>query len=323
MDNSTIRCLNSDNGQTWQMYNGDCVDVVAQMPDASVDFSVYSPPFSDLFIYSESERDMGNSSSDAEFSEHYFHLLQQMFRVVRPGRMCAVHVSDLPARKSKEGFIGLRDFSGDVIRAHIAAGFHYHSRVTIWKDPVREMQRTKSHGLLWKNIREDSTRNRVGFPDYILIFKRPPITKAEEAAVVKVSHTRKEFPVDLWQQWASPIWTTDGDIGALDTPFELEPIGCWMDIDQSNTLNARIARDSKDEKHMCPLQLDVIERLCGLYSNPGDVVLSPFGGVGSEGVGALKLGRKFVGVELKPSYFSRACKNLADEEGSEQVGLFG
>jgi len=321
MTTNQITCIDSAHGENWTMYRGDCVEVVAQMPSCSVDFSVYSPPFADLFIYSESERDMGNCSNDGEFGEHYLHLLQHMFRVVRPGRICAVHVSDLPSRKSKEGFIGVRDFSGDVIRAHQAAGFHYHSRVTIWKDPVREMQRTKSHGLLWKNIKDDSTRNRVGMPDYVLIFKRPPTTKAEEEAMVKVSHTPREFPVAKWQQWASPVWKTDGE--TLGDTFEMHPLGVWMGVDQSRTLNARAAREGSDEKHMCPLQLDVIERLCGLYSNPGDVVLSPFGGVGSEGVGVLTLGRKFVGVELKDSYFRRACLNLRNEENTEQVGMFG
>lgn len=297
-----INCIDHQAGINWTMFRGDCVEVVAQLPPMSVDVAIYSPPFSDLFIYSESERDMGNCESDDQFSEHYAHLLRSMFNVLRPGRMACVHVSDLPARKSKEGFIGLRDFSGEVIRAHQAAGFHYHSRITIWKDPVTEMQRTKSHGLLYKNIREDSTRNRVGMPDYIIVFKRPPLTKAEEDSIVKVSHTQEQFPLDQWQEWASPIWTT---------------------IDQGNTLNVRIAREDKDEKHMCPLQLDVIERLAVLYSNPGEVVLSPFGGVGSEGVGALRLGRKFVGVELKESYFRRACANLADEERTDQVSLFG
>lgn len=299
---ATVRCLNYESGAAWTVYHGDCVEVVKQFPAASVDLAIYSPPFSDLFIYSESERDMGNCADDQEFAEHYAHLLRELFNVVRPGRMCAVHVSDLPSRKSREGFIGLRDFSGEVIRAHQFAGFHYHSRVTIWKDPVREMQRTKSHGLLWKNIREDSTRNRVGMPDYVLIFRRPPITPDEERQAVKVAHTPDEFPVEKWQQWASPV---------------------WMDINQGDTLNARIARDDADEKHMCPLQLPVIERLCGLYSNPGEVVLSPFAGVGSEGVGALKLGRKFVGVELKESYFKRACLYLREEERDDQVQLFG
>lgn len=299
---NTINCLDSAHGENWSMYNGDCVEITRQMPSCSVDLSIYSPPFSDLFIYSDSTRDMGNCSGDDQFAEHYGHLLREMFRIVRPGRMCAVHVSDLPARKSREGFIGLRDFSGDVIRAHQAAGFHYHSRITVWKDPVTEMQRTKAHGLLWKNIKDDSTRNRVGMPDYILIFKRPPITKAEEEMVRKVSHTPEEFPVSQWQQWASPV---------------------WMDIDQGRTLNVRNARGQGDEKHMCPLQLDVIERLAVLYSNPGEVVFSPFGGVGSEGVGSLVFGRRYVGSELKPEYFAQAVKNLTAAESSDQVKLFG
>jgi len=315
-----IKCLNHDSGSSWTMYNGDCVEVVAQLPPASIDCAIYSPPFSDLFVYSSSERDMGNCASDDEFSEHYAHLLTAMFRAVRPGRICAVHVSDLPARKSKEGFIGMRDFSGAVIRAHQAAGFHYHSRITVWKDPVTEMQRTKSHGLLYKNIKDDSTRNRVGFPDYILIFKRPPTSKAEEDSIVKVSHTPATFPLDQWQKWASPVWTTEGQTGA-DT-FEAISKSVWMDIDQSNTLNFRAVREHADEKHMCPLQLDVIERLCGLYTNPGDVVLSPFGGIGSEGVGVLRLGRKYVGVELKPSYFSAACANMRAEEDDRQGVMF-
>ena len=299
---NTINCLDSAHGENWSMYNGDCVEITRQMPSCSVDLSIYSPPFSDLFIYSDSTSDMGNCSGDAQFSEHYGHLLREMFRIVRPGRMCAVHVSDLPARKSREGFIGLRDFSGDVIRAHQAAGFHYHSRITVWKDPVTEMQRTKAHGLLWKNIKEDSTRNRVGMPDYILVFKRPPITKAEEEMARKVQHTSEEFPVSQWQQWASPV---------------------WMDIDQGRTLNVRNARGQGDEKHMCPLQLDVIERLAVLYSNPGEVVFSPFGGVGSEGVGSLAFGRRYVGSELKPEYFAQAVKNLTAAESSDQVKLFG
>jgi hypothetical protein len=317
---NTLQALDSAHGRDWTLYRGDCVEVVGQIPDCSVDFSVYSPPFADLFIYSESERDMGNCADDGEFAEHYAHLLGEMFRVIRPGRICAVHVSDLPARKSKEGWMGIRDFSGDVIRAHTAAGFHYHGRVTIWKDPVREMQRTKSHGLLYKNIRQDSTRNRMGFPDYILIFKRPPTTKAEEDMVVPVTHTPKTFPLDDWQQIASPIWSTnetdnDRKMAALDH--------AWWDIDQSKTLNAKPARDGKDERHMCPLQLDVIDRLCLMYSNPGDVCLSPFAGVGSEGVGSLARGLRFVGVELKDSYFERAALNLREAEGVEQVSLFG
>lgn len=313
-----IKCLDSEHGEAWTMYRGDCVEVVKQLPEASVDLSIYSPPFSDLFVYSDSERDMGNCASDEEFGEHYRFLLQSMFRVVRPGRMCAVHVSDLPARKSKEGYIGIRDFSGAVIKAHEDAGFHYVSRVTIWKDPVTEMQRTKSHGLLYKNIRQDSTRNRVGMPDYLLIFRRPPLSPSEEELMIPVSHTPETFPLHQWQQWASPIWRTNGDTGC-----GLTPLPVWWDVDQGRTLNVREARSSSDEKHMCPLQLDVIERLCGLYSNPGDVVLSPFGGIGSEGVGVLSLGRRYVGVELKEEYWRTAVRNLRNEEGAAQVSMFG
>ena len=196
----TIECLDAHVHEQFAMYNGDCVEVVGQLPDRSIDCSIYSPPFSDLFVYSDSERDMGNCVNDSQFAEHYAHLLREMFRVMRPGRLACVHVSDLPARKSREGFIGLRDFSGDVIRAHTAAGFHYHSRITVWKDPVTEMQRTKAHGLLYKNIRTDSTRNRVGMPDYILVFKRPPTSKKEEAHVSRVTHTPEDFPLDLWQK---------------------------------------------------------------------------------------------------------------------------
>ena len=317
---TTIQCLDSAHGEKWSIYRGDCVELVKQMPDRSIDFSVYSPPFADLFIYSESERDMGNCASDDEFMAHYGHLLNEMYRVMRPGRICAVHVSDLPARKSREGFIGLRDFSGDVIRAHQAAGFIYHGRFTIWKDPVREMQRTKSHGLLYKNIREDSTRNRMGMPDYVLLFKRPVTSKAEEGEVVKVTHTPDTFPLDDWQQIASPVWTTresdnDRKIAHLDH--------VWMDIDQGNTLNGRLARDEKDEKHMCPLQLDLIDRLCLMYSNPGEVCLSPFTGIGSEGVGAVARGLRFVGCELKDSYFAVATRNLEATEDKRQVQLFG
>lgn len=297
-----IECINSDIGEDFAFYNGDCIEVTAQMPAASVDLAIYSPPFSDLFVYSDSERDMGNCADDAQFAEHYGHLLRELWRLVRPGRLCAVHVSDLPARKSREGFIGLRDFSGDVIRAHQRAGFEYHTRICIWKDPVTEMLRTKAHGLLYKNIRTDSTRNRVGMPDYILVFRRPATTPAEERLCRPVPHTVEDFPLDMWQQVASPV---------------------WMDIDQGDTLNHRVAKENSDEKHMCPLQLGVIARILKLYSNPGEVVLSPFGGIASEGVGALRAGRKFVGIELKPAYWRVGCRNLRDEADDSQRMLFG
>jgi DNA modification methylase len=251
-----------------------------------------------LFIYSDSERDMGNAANDAEFLEHYRFLVKQLYRVTKPGRLCAVHCSDLPRTKAAHGEVALYDLPGDIRAVHEAEGWTYHSRVTIWKDPVVEMQRTKALGLLHKQLLKDSSRSRMGMPDYLMVFRKTP---EDEKTVDKVGHDAKDFPVDLWQQWASPV---------------------WMDIDQTDVLNVRIARDDKDEKHLCPLQLDLIDRAIRLWSNPGDVVLSPFMGVGSEGWGALRAGRKFVGVELKEAYFNQAVKNLSDASQWRGSDLF-
>jgi DNA modification methylase len=270
------------------------VEVVKQLPTASVGFSVYSPPFGDLFIYSDSERDMGNSSSDGQFFAHYDFLVGEIARVTKPGRLTAVHCSDLPYRKWKDGKLGIKDFSGDIIRVHEKHGFTLHSRVTIWKCPVVEMTRTKALGLLYKQLQKDSSKSRTGMPDYLLVFRND----GENAEPIE--HTPGEFPVDQWQQWASPV---------------------WMDIQQTNTLNVRVAKDDKDEKHLCPLQLDLIERAVILWSNPGDVVLSPFMGIGSEGYVATKLKRKFVGVELKESYWRQAVKHLQGVE-AQSATLF-
>lgn len=289
-----FRCLNQKTGKTWTAINGDCVDVVGQMPDSSVGFSVYSPPFGDLFIYSDSEADMGNSSSDGEFFEHYRYLIKQMARVTKPGRLSAVHCSDLPFRKWKDGKIGIKDFSGDIIRAHEEHGWTLHCRVTIWKCPVVEMTRTKALGLLYKQLQKDSTKSRTGMADYLLVFRNAGENSEP------VGHKPAEFPVDQWQKWASPV---------------------WMDINQTNTLNVRMAKEAKDEKHLCPLQLDLIERAIVLWSNPGDVVLSPFMGIGSEGVQSLKLKRKFIGTELKESYWHHACNHLELEE-QQSASLF-
>lgn len=282
-----IRCLNQVLGENFSAFNGDCVDVVRQLPYRSVGFSVYSPPFGDLFVYSDSEADMGNSSSDGEFFNHYEFLIEQIARVTKPGRLTAVHCSDLPFRRWKDGKLGIKDFSGDIIRAHEAHGFTLHSRVTIWKDPVVEMTRTKALGLLHKQLLKDSAKSRTGMPDYLLVFVAPG--ENEEP----ISHTREEMPVSWWQKAASPV---------------------WMDIQQTNTLNVKVAKEDKDEKHLCPLQLDLIERAVQLWSRPGEVVLSPFMGIGSEGFVSLQLGRKFVGVELKEAYWRQACKNLQNVE---------
>lgn len=289
----SIRCLNSANGEAWAALHGDCVDVLRQMPDASVGFSVYSPPFGSLFVYSDSECDMGNSSSDGEFGRHYEFMVQEKFRATKPGRLTAVHCSDLPMTKWKDGEIGINDFSGQIIQIHKAAGWVLHSRVTIRKCPVIEMTRTKAHGLLYKTLKSDSARSRMGMPDYLLVFRKPG-DNAEP-----IQHRPTDFPVSQWQEWASPVWTT---------------------VKQTRVLNVAAAREQADEKHLCPLQLDVIERALIMWSNPGDVVLSPFMGIGSEGYCALRLKRKFLGVELKDSYWRQACKNLeAAEAGAPSL----
>lgn len=287
-----IECLDSASGDNWMAYNGDCVSVVAQLPDESVGFSVYSPPFQNIFVYSDSEADMGNCTSDDEFNRHYSFLIHEKLRITKPGRLTAVHCSDLPSSKWKDGVIGLKDFPGDIVRLHQDAGWIFHSRICVWRDPVVEMTRTKALGLLYKQLKKDSTRSRMGMADYVLVFRKP----GDNADPVE--HMPENFPVSQWQKWASPV---------------------WMDINQTNTLNVRMAKDNADERHLCPLQLDLIERTVTMWSNPGDVVLSPFMGIGSEGVTALKLKRKFIGVELKPSYFKHACRYLEAQDRQEDL----
>ena len=288
---ASIRCLNEHHGRAFAAYHGDCVDVVSQLPDNSVGFSVYSPPFGSLFVYSESAADMGNST-DEEFAKHYQFLVREKFRVTQPGRLTAVHCSDLPMTKWRDGAIGIKDFSGQIIKAHEDEGWILHGRRTIWKCPVTEMTRTKHVGLLYKQLQKDSAKSRGGMPDYLLTFMKP----GENAE--PISHTPKDFPLDQWQEWASPV---------------------WMTIDQSNVLNVRMAREASDERHLCPLQLDVIERAVVMWSNPGDVVLSPFMGIGSEGVTALRLRRKFIGVELKESYFRQAVAFIGGVDSQDDL----
>lgn len=287
-----LRCLNSAHGNNWQMIHGDCVDVLAQIPSESIGFSVYSPPFGSLFVYSESAADMGNST-DEEFAEHYSFAVKQIFRTTLPGRLTAVHCSDLPRTKWKDGAVGIKDFSGDIIRTHEEAGWILHGRRTIWKCPVVEMTRTKHVGLLYKQLQKDSSKSRGGMPDYLLTFIKPGDNPDP------INHTPDEFPLEQWQEWASPV---------------------WMTIDQSNVLNVKMAREYNDERHLCPLQLDVIERAITLWSNPRDVVLSPFAGIGSEGYVALGLRRRFIGIELKEAYWKQACHYL--DEQDRQGNLF-
>jgi DNA modification methylase len=292
----TISVLGQESGPDWTLWNGDCVEVVRGIPSNSVGLSEYSPPFSSVYTYSGSERDMGNSSNDGEFLKHYSFLAGEILRITKPGRICAVHCKDLVDYKGSSGRAGLRDFPGDLIRIHEAAGWKYHSRVTIWKCPVTEMQRTKAHGLLYKQLRTDSTFSRMGLAEYVLYFRK---WAAEGDPVEPVGHTESDVPLDDWQKWASPV---------------------WMDIDQTDVLNVEQAREDKDEKHMCPLALPIIERITRLYSNPGDIVFTPFAGIGSELIVATKLGRKAIGVELKPEYFKLAARNL--RQSKAQPSLF-
>jgi len=267
----------------WTMILGDACEEIKTIPDNSVHYIIFSPPFSSLYTYSDSERDLGNSRSDVEFLAHFQYLAKDLFRILLPGRLMSVHCMDLPRMKEREGIIGVKDFPGMLIRMFEAKGFVFHSRVTIWKDPVTEMQRTKALGLLWKQLKKDSSMCRQGLPDYLLTFRK--LGNNPEP----IKHTSAEFPVDLWQRYASPV---------------------WMDINQSETLQRYSAREYKDEKHIAPLQLEVIRRSLELWTNPNDLVFSPFAGIGSEGYEAIRNGRKFIGIELKRSYFNQAVANL-------------
>lgn len=281
-------------GTDYVLYQGDCVSITQQLPSNSVHLSVYSPPFSNLYVYGDSMLDLGNSADDDEFFEHYDYLIRELYRLTKPGRVSAVHCKQLVNYKGRDGMAGLRDFRGEIIRRHIAAGWAYHSEVCIWTDPVLEMQRTKSHGLLYKQLRADSTFSRAGLPEYLVIFRK---WRDGDEEIEPVTHTRDGFPLDQWQEWASPV---------------------WMDIRRTDVLNKEEVREEKDEKHIAPLQLEVIRRAVELYSNPGDVVLSPFAGIGSEIYVALKNKRRAVGIELKPAYWNRAVihadRALAERE---------
>jgi len=308
-----VECLNEYQGRNFTAYHGDCVSVISQLPDHCIDFSVYSPPFSGLYIYNDSVADMGNSKDDAEFFEQYKFLISEKFRVTKPGRLSAVHCKDLVyySNSSDKGDRGLRDFPGMCIKAHQDAGWSFHSRVTVWRCPVREMTKSKPDGLLYKNFRGSCERIRQGLPEYFLIFRKwadgmdetPHVMHdymkwrewaGEGAQFVKTGHLptekmEKEYfeALDIWQNWASPV---------------------WMDTRETDVLNSTKAPN--DEKHICPLPLDLIDRCVRLWSNPGDIVLSPFMGIGSEGYMSLKAGRKFIGTELKAGYFKQAVNNI-------------
>jgi putative site-specific DNA-methyltransferase (adenine-specific) len=273
----------------YRAIHGDCVEEVAKFPDNSIDFSIFSPPFAELYVYSDDIRDMGNCKDYQEFFVHFQFLVKELARVIKSGRLVAVHCMDLPAMKGKDGYIGLKDFSGMLIQAFEKEGFIYHDRITIWKSPVVEMTRTKSIGLLHKTIKKDSSLSRTGIPDYILVFRNAgdnlvPITHQD-----KDENKENYLPVNLWQKYAEPV---------------------WYDINYSDTLQYTSAREEKDEKHICPLQLETIRRCLHLWSNEGETVLSPFGGIGSEGYESLRLNRNYIGIELKESYYNQMQRNL-------------
>ena len=271
-------------GDGWHLMLGDSCERLAEVDDGSIDLSVYSPPFASLFTYSPSERDLGNSFDRDEFLEHYGFILDHLLRITKPGRLSVVHVQQLTTTKATHGIIGLTDFRGQVIRAHQDAGWVFHGEVTIDKDPQAQAIRTKAQALMFATLNRDSSWSRPALADYLLIFRKP----GENAVPVK-----PECDNEQWIQWARPV---------------------WFGIRETNTLNTSVARDDADERHICPLQLDLIERVVRLWSNKGETVLSPFAGIGSEGYEAVKLGRSFVGCELKPSYWRTAANNLRDAQ---------
>jgi hypothetical protein len=296
-------------GDNWDLYMGDCVESIRKLDSDSVHYSIFSPPFASLYTYSNSDRDMGNSRTEQEFFDHFGFLATELHRVMMPGRLISFHCMNLPSSKERDGFIGVKDFRGDMLRIFQSAGFVFHSEVCIWKDPVTAMQRTKAIGLLHKQIRKDSALSRQGIPDYLVTVRKlgdnpepcaGPFTEfAGENPPAKTGDPIKDS-INIWQRYASPV---------------------WMDINPSDTLQYRSARANDDERHICPLQLEVIRRGLQLWSNPGDLVLSPFAGIGSEGYVSLQMGRRFVGFELKPSYFNCAAKNLQQCESAKQGEL--
>ena len=306
-----MQVLNQFEGNDYQIYNADCVDVARSLPDGSIDYTIFSPPFESMYQFSNSDRDFGNSSR-ADFYHHFRFLVDEMFRITRPGRLLSFHCMNLPTSKVNDGYIGIRDFRGELIRMFQDAGWIYHSEVCIWKDPVVAMQRTKALGLLHKTIRKDSSMSRQGIADYLVTMRKPgqndkPVRHYRDDEELKqvckdeaLNPAEEEcniIPVMTWQKYASPV---------------------WMDINQSRTLNYKAGRDDDDQKHICPLQLDVIERALHLWTAPNDVVFTPFLGIGSEVYSAVKMGRRGIGSELKPSYFELAKKNIAEAQTGTQ-----
>lgn len=281
-------------GEKYALYNGDSAEILTGFKDNSIHYSIFSPPFASLYTYSNSERDLGNCRTYDEFYEQFKFIVDELYRVLMPGRLVSFHCMDTPLSKERDGVIGIRDFRGELIRLFQSCGFILHSQVCIWKDPVTAMQRTKAIGLLHKQLKKDSCMSRQGIPDYLVTMRKPGENPE------RVTHTNESFPVAVWQKYASPV---------------------WMDINPSDTLQASSARDEKDERHICPLQLGVIRRAVNLWTNPGDIVLTPFLGIGSEAVVALEHGRRAIGIELKQSYYQQAVRNVQAVQEFDQVSL--
>jgi DNA modification methylase len=301
-----MQVIQQKHAELYSIYNADCVEVCAGLPSNSIDFTIFSPPFSSLYTYSNSERDMGNSKDDEEFFMHFGYLVDHLFRLTKPGRIVAFHCMNIPAMKERDGYIGIKDFRGDLIRCFQKRGFIFHSEHCIWKDPLIEATRTKALGLMHKQLCKDSTICRSGLPDYLIAMRKPGENAEPVAHENGLDYFMGDNPPttgnlshERWRRYASPV---------------------WMDIRQTYTLNAAAAREEDDERHIAPLQIDVIERGIQLWSNPGNVVLSPFMGIGSEGYVAVKDDRRFIGVELKEAYFTVAENNMkqAEEERKEQ-----
>lgn len=294
MDENNSLIKGKEIAEEYALYNGDSAEVLKMMPDDSVHYIIYSPPFQSLYVYSNSDRDLGNCRTPAEFYEQFSFIGKELYRLLKPGRLMSFHCMNLPTSKERDGYIGIRDFRGELIKFFQDIGFIYHSEVVIWKDPVTAMQRTKALGLLHKQLKKDSCMSRQGIPDFLVTMRKPGDNPE------RVTHTNESFPVSMWQRYASPV---------------------WMDINPTDTLQYKSARENKDERHICPLQLQVIERGIELWTNPGDIVLTPFMGIGSETYTAVKMGRKAVGIELKDSYYRQAVANTKNALENVQISM--
>lgn len=308
MSNEADYITDDASGENWRLMLGDSCERLAELEDDSVDLSICSPPFASLFTYSPSVRDLGNSSTRGEFIEHYKFIIREQLRVTKPGRLACVHVQQLTTTKSTHGYSAMTDFRGEVIRAFQDEGWYFNGEVTVWKDPQAQSIRTRSHALAFATKNRDSSKTRPALADYLILFRAP----GENVVPIK-----NDVSNDEWIEWASPIWSDIHDGGWLTEDGHVCPV--WWGVKETNTLNTRVAKDSADERHICPLQLGFIERCVRLWSNPGELVLTPFAGIGSELYESVRLGRRAVGVELKPSYWATAVDNLRRLESDMAV----